>query len=234
MTFSYIVTFATSPSGAARIDAADLQAITELVRQTPGLRQGHVYLPTPPVQGPFANDGPFPQLVLQLYFDSIEEMEAALTSGGHLQALASPTDWPSLADAEVTQQAVLTRRFPVPHPHRQGPSDQPCCTYLVHYPGAAEDLNVWLRHYVTHHPQIMAKFPGIRGIEILTRVDWVDSMPWRRVHHMQRNHLAFGSHEALSAALTSPVMAEMRADFHGFPPFSGGNLHYPMSTLAVL
>lgn len=234
MTFAYIVTFANNREPAARIDSADLQAIVDIVRQTPGLRQGHIYLPTPPVTGPYANDGPSPQLVLQLYFDSVEQMEATLAPDGHLQALTSPAGWPSLAAAEVTQQAMLTRRFPVPYPRRQGPLDNPCCTYLVHYPGVPEDLNAWLRHYLTHHPQIMAKFPGIRGIEILTRIDWVDSMPWRRVHHMQRNHLAFGDHRTLSAALTSPVMTEMRADFHRFPPFSGGNLHYPMSTVAVL
>lgn len=234
MAFSYIMTFANTDNLAARIDAADTGAIVDIVRQTPRLRQGHIYTPTPPVAGPYTNDGPFPQLVVQLYFDCIEDLEAVLAPAGHLQALAQPDRWPSLAGAEATQQAMLTRRYPVPNPHRQRPVDHPFCSYLVHYPGEAEDLNAWLRHYNNHHPQIMAKFPGIRAIEILTRIDWVNSMPCRRVHHMQRNHLAFDSQEALMAAQTSPVIMEMRADFHRFPPFVGGNQHYPMTTVAVM
>jgi hypothetical protein len=28
-------------------------------------------------------------------------------------------------------------------------------------------------------------------------------------------------------------MQEMRADFHKFPPFTGGNVHVPMATLEI-
>jgi hypothetical protein len=38
----------------------------------------------------------------------------------------------------------------------------------------------------------------------------------------------------LSAALASSVIREMRADFHQFPEFAGGNAHYPMLTLEVM
>ena len=41
-----------------------------------------------------------------------------------------------------------------------------------HYVGQAEDLNVWNDYYLNHHPQVMARFPGIREIEVCTRVDW--------------------------------------------------------------
>ncbi len=54
------------------------------------------------------------------------------------------------------------------------------------------------------------------------------------VAHMQRNKVVFAHAQALSAALLSPVIHEMRADFHRFPPFSGGNVHYPMSTHAAI
>lgn len=108
------------------------------------------------------------------------------------------------------------------------------CSYLVHYPGAAEDFNAWLAHYVDHRPGIMRKFPGIRQIEIYTRVDWVSFMPWERVDYMQRNKLVFDSPDALTTALFSPVIAEMRADFAQFPKFTGGNVHYPMLTREIV
>jgi hypothetical protein len=79
----------------------------------------------------------------------------------------------------------------------------------------------------------MARFPDIREIEILTPIEWIDAMPWRRVHHMQRNRVMFDSPAALTAALTSPVRHEMRADFADFPPYEGGVFHFPFATEAV-
>src|SRR5260370_164267 len=81
--------------------------------------------------------------------------------------------------------------------------------------------------YIAHHPPIMARFPGIREIEISTRVDWCSGLPWPRVECMQRNKVVFDNPAALTAALNSPVRDEMRADFRDFPPFSGKSTHYP-------
>ena len=105
---------------------------------------------------------------------------------------------------------------------------------MVAYEGEADDLNAWLSHYIAHHPPIMARFPGIRAIEVCTRIDWCSAVPWTRVHHMQRNSVAFDDAAALDAALHSPVRDEMRADFHTFPPFSGRTSHYPMATQTVI
>ena len=57
--------------------------------------------------------------------------------------------------------------------------------------------------------------------------------PGRGVDHMQRNKVVFDDGAALKAAMNSSVMQDMRADFHTLPPFTGGNRHYPMRTVAV-
>jgi len=127
---------------------------------------------------------------------------------------------------------MLTRSFPVDVAEHPKGTTTPC-SYLVHYPGPAEDMNAWNLHYLKHHPSIMRTFPNVRQIEIYTRIDWVDRLPSRRVEHMQRNKLVFDSPEALSHALGSDVIKRMRADFVQFPPFSGGNKHFPMLTRTV-
>jgi hypothetical protein len=193
----------------------------------------HLFTPAT-AGGPFADDGPPPRLTLQRVFPDLQALEAAVAPDGHLQRLAAPNAWPSLAGTKVAQQAMTTRAFPVPDPKPAAVADPPRCSYLVHYPGHAEDLNAWLRHYLTHHPQLMTRFPDIRAIEIFTRVDWYDSMPWTRVHHMQRNKQVFDSPAALTAALESPAIRDMRADYHRFPPFVGGNIHYPMHTHTIV
>ena len=171
---------------------------------------------------PYLKDDKPPQLVLQLYFAALPELEAA---GRHVAALAG--EFPALAKADVTAQAMTARTFPVPEP------GQPGCTYLVAYEGESEDLNAWLGHYLDSHIPTMARFPGLRELEVYTRLDWVSALPWRRVNFMQRNKVAFDSAEALTAALHSPVRHEMRADFAAFPPFTGPVTHFAMTTRVV-
>ena len=229
MSFAYFLSFHDAAKG-ARVSAADRERVAALVKGTPGLARGLLFLPER-TRDPYNDDGASPALALELYFADIAALEAALAPTGHLQAL--PGALPSLAGIAATQQAMLARAFPVPDGRfRTPPGDLPC-TYLVHYPGRAEDLNAWLAYYIAHHPALMARFPGIREIEICTRIDWCGFLPYPRVEHMQRNKVVFDSAAALTAALNSPVREEMRADFKQFPPFSGGAAHFAMATIVL-
>jgi hypothetical protein len=200
----------------------------EALAATPHLQRAHLFTPEV-ARDLYFDDGPSPILAFQLYFSRLEHLEAAIGEGGNIHGVGARA-WPSLEGATVTHQAMWTRPFPVPEANRRV-SPVPCsCSYLVHYPGAAEDFNVWLRYYLSHHPQIMYFFPGVREIEIFTRMDWCDAMPWQRVEYMQRNKLVFDSAAALTEALNSPVRHDMHADRLQFPPFTGSNLHFPMET----
>jgi hypothetical protein len=228
MRFCYIVTFENA-SPEARLGASEKASIAALVAATPALT--HAEMHTPAVASDiYTADGPSPQLCLQLYFDDLLGLEAAISAKGHLQALADTDSWPSLAGAKAAQQAMYARHFEIAG---ASPATGPRCSFLVHYPGPAEDFNIWFKHYVASHPPIMRRFPNIRQIEILSRVDWIDAMPFRRVSHMQRNRVVFDSSEALTAALQSPVRHEMRQDYHRFPAFEGGSLHFPALTETI-
>jgi len=112
-----------------------------------------------------------------------DRVKAAIAADGHLQGLARPGAFPSLAGATATQQVMHARHFPIAG---GGATKSPGCSFLVHYPGPAQDMNAWLSHYIASHPPIMRRFPGIRQIEILSRVDWIDAMPFARVEHAAR------------------------------------------------
>jgi hypothetical protein len=232
MRIAYFLFFHDREAPTMRITPSEEARVIELVRATPGLQRGLVFTPTT-ASDPYLNDGPSPQLALELYFDDIAALEAALAPTGHLQALAAPDAMPSLTRAIIQQQAMLSRPYPVPEQQPVKDANDLRCTYLVEYPGQAEDLNAWLWYYVCHHPELMAKFEGIREIEICTRIDWCGFLPWPRANVMQRNKVVFDSPAALQASLNSPVRHAMRADFNKFPPFTGGNLHYPMNTREV-
>jgi uncharacterized protein (TIGR02118 family) len=186
--------------------------IPALVGGVRGLDKVHVYTPGR-AHDPYLNDGPPPPLLLQLYFDALPALEAAL---------AGPL---SSARRVCEVQAMLVRPFAVPEPRQD-----PLCTYLVAYEGEADDQSAWHAYYLAHHPRLMARLPGIRELEIYTPVQWICPPGWRQAHCMQRNKVSFDSAEALTAALNSPVRAEMRADYAKLPPFSGRVTHFPMAT----
>lgn len=233
MTFAYLLFFDNPPGADLTVDAGQKAAIREIVAATPGLTSGLIYTPET-AEDLFNHDGTSPPFGLQLHFSDLPALEAAVGRTGHLQALAEPCLLSSLHGAKATQQAMYVRHFPVDDAAIKTPAGALPCSYVVHYPGPAEDLNLWLTHYIAGHPPIMRRFPGIRSIEILSRVDWCGALPFERVNHIQRNRILFDSAQALEAALQSSVRHEMRADFHTFPPFEGGNKHFPMATDTVL
>lgn len=227
MNFSYLVTFLKADPQ-ARIGDDDLARITSIVTATPALARARLYTPES-ADDYYTNDGPSPIFAMQLDYDTMFDLEAAIAANGHLQLLAA-AEPPSLAGCRVEQQAMLRRPFPVADPVARVADGALPCQFLVHYPGHALDFDEWINYYLTHHPQIMFDFPGVREIEIFTRIDWLDAMPWTRVHYMQRNKLMFDSAHAITEAMHSPVRHAMRQDFEKFPPFEGSNIHHPMST----
>jgi hypothetical protein len=225
--------FLTFRSHATPIAAGELAKLDELLRATPKLGKALLHTSVS-ASDPYVKDKSSPPLMLQLYFNDLSDLEGAVSRNGHLGALTSHDEFSVLSSADVAQQAMVVRPFPVPEPAFQNMRGTPYCTYLVSYEGEAEDLNAWHNHYLDRHTKHMACFPGIRELEVYTRVDWVSSMPWARLNFMQRNKVAFDSPDALTQALHSPVRHEMRADYKTFPPFTGPNRHYAMATRVVL
>jgi hypothetical protein len=233
VSFTLFLTFHDQQSRALRLNDAEHARVVEIVNTTPRIRRGFIFTAAS-TSDPYGKEGPPPPLALQLYFDRIDALEAAAARAGHLQQLAAPGVLPSLRQARVEQQAMVARPFPVSDRLFRTPAGEVPCSYLVHYPGEAEDLNLWNDFYIAHHTPIMARFPGIREIEICTRLDWCGFLPWPRVNHMQRNKVVFDDAAALTTALNSSVREEMRADYRQFPPFQGGSCHYPMATFEVI
>ncbi len=227
MAFSLFLTFRLP--GDAALPEAEHARFAAILGATPGMRHALLYTPAQ-ARDPYLDDGPAPALAAELVFEAVGPLEAALGPAGHLHAVPAAT---SLAAAEATHQAMVRRAFPVPDPaFRTPPGEQPC-TYLVAYDGEAEHRDVWLAHYVAHHPPIMARFPGIRQIEICTAFDCISHLKLPRARCLQRNKVVFDSAAALNAALNSPARHEMRADFRRFPSFYGRNTHFAMHTRTI-
>lgn len=214
------------------LDEHDHQGLVALLRGCPGLIEGHVMTPVQAHDPHYAADlHASPALILQLEFAEIADLEQALRPHGYLQALAHDDLLPSLHSAVASHHAMLTRRYPVAEPAAETANE--LLSYMVEYAGPAKDENAWHLFYVTGHPPLLAKFPGIRKIEIYTPATVISALPFAVRRTMQRNKTAFDNPESMNAAMASPVRAALRKDFHNFPEFEGEAAHYPFRTVSV-
>jgi hypothetical protein len=228
VTISYFITGFNRRHPDPRLADTQRLELAEFMLGIPGLERAEIGVPAE-VQT-YHGDTPVPVLALRLDFAALPALERELAEGGRLHRLSGSTFWASLPLDHVSQQAMLRRCFL----DRSGAGNGAIgCDYLVHYPGKAEELNAWLRYYLSHHAPIMTTYPNVRGVDVFTRIDWCDSLPWQRVAYMQRNRIAFDSTQDLLAALASPVREQMRQDHDRFPPYSDGSRHYPMLVTRV-
>lgn len=228
--FSHFLTFI-HPDPQARLADADYSELVTFIRNIRGLVRAHLMTPVA-ARDRYIDDGPAPLLTLLLSFERLETLEAA--SGSHGEVCALSASLPaSLAQTQVCQQAMWTRTYEVFGEAPAPESERRSCSFLVHYPGEPESLNEWLTYYVRRHVPLMCRFPGVRAVEMYTRIDWIDALPWQRVHHFQRNRIVFDSAAELELALHSPVREQMKEDRGHFPPFCGGNVHFTLATATL-
>ena len=217
-----------APAGG--LSDAEREKAVEAVAGSPGLRKGYVHTPSP-APHPHAGRDIAPVLALELEFADVADCEAALRQQGGLRRLAEPGFVPGLAGTTASQQGMLRRSYAVPDPAGHGVTG--LCSYLVHYPGPAEDEQAWLDHYTTSHAPLMSALPGVRAVAVDTPSVVVSGLPFRFAGALLRNKVAFDSADALSAALASPAREALRADAAAFPPHAGGSVHVPMETRVV-
>jgi len=206
----------------------EYSALARLLRTVPRLVKALIHTPSP-AKHPYVDEGPPLGLVLQLYFANLPDLEASLSRNVNLRVLNSRTEFPALASGDTTEQAMLVRSFDVAVPGFKSGSEA-YCSYLVSYEGEADNPNAWHLHYLESHTRCIALLPGLRVLEVYTRLDWVSASSWRRVNYMQRNRVAFDNADALEAALSSPAREAIRADVLAFPAFTGPTRHVVMST----
>jgi uncharacterized protein (TIGR02118 family) len=189
----------------------------------PGLSAVDLYHPVlGGTHDPFTNDGPGPLLMAMLQFPTTEKLEAGLSDPRFEQSLGSRP-----AGVAVTGTSLERRFFAVPGSPDAGSPRAPF-SYVVRYHHPADDVALFVSHYLADHPPILAKLPQIRSVLCYLPVDIAAPAMVPAADYMLGNEVVFDSPEDFNAAMASPVRLELRAHFKSFPPFRGPNTHYPM------
>lgn len=216
--------------GLVALDQGSLQRLHEVIAALPGLVEAQILTPAS-VEDLYIKDDRSPPLGLHLTFLRIEALEAASSQSGALQRLCAPDVLTGLDPSRAEAQAFLRRDFEVDVPDHAG-APAPC-SFVVHYTGPAPDPAAWQAAYIARRPPVMRRMPGIRAIEILTPVDWLNGLPIPTARHLLRNRVLFDSPAALTAALQGPVRRDLRKEAEFMPEISGTNSHVAMMTETI-
>lgn len=219
-------------SGLAALDRDSLQRLREVIATIPELIEAQILTPAS-VEDPYVKDDLSPPLGLHLTFLRIDALEAACSRSGPLQRLCGPGVLTGLDPSCAEAQAFLLRDFEVDVSHHEGVPALAPCSFVVHYTGPAPDPTAWQAAYIERRPAIMRRMPGIRAIEILTPIDWLNGLPIPTARHLLRNRVLFDSPAALTAALQSPIRRDLRKDAELMPEVFGTNRHVAMMTETI-
>jgi hypothetical protein len=142
-------------------------ALVQSLRGIPALTRVTVSRAGGRAQDPAITHGAGPDGVLQLYFDDLLALEAALAPGASVDRAWRGSDVPALQRLRWSQQVMAVRRYALATAWpRQEQAIRQACTYFVSYEGQATDDEAWLAHYLRHHPPLMEKLPGLRALEV--------------------------------------------------------------------
>ncbi len=178
---------------------------------------------------PMTNDGKGPILTLQVCFSDVDSLEAGLRSS-EFKTIAD--ELAALPGARLSHDAMEMLFLPVAGEDEPGEWTAPL-SYVVRYHHPSVEPEAFVEFYITHHPQVEANFPDIRSIMCYVPIEFQAHADIHHENYMLGNEVVFDSTAALHAALTSPVLKDMKADSANIPDY-GHNTHFPMHRRRVV
>jgi len=181
---------------------------------------------------PYLDDGAGPLLLVELGFDDVAGMEAALGAADVLDALGDAATLP-VADCAVTLDAFEVVHQILPGETQATAQRRAPMSYVVRYYRPAEDEKAFTDFYIENHPPLLAEFPNIRGVMCFLPVEWRNPTALPMADCMLGNEVVFDSVADFDAAMASDVRHRLRADYMQFPKFSGPVTHFMMRRRSV-
>ncbi|HML08313.1 MAG TPA: EthD family reductase [Xanthobacteraceae bacterium] len=186
----------------------------------PGLVWLDLYAPAAAAShDPYVQDGPAPAHLAMLGFASPETLAQAARAPAFAAGL-SDIDAASCTAMRCLPSRLAGESSPAPLLAR--------FSYVVRYHRPADDEAAFVKHYLSGHPPLLGRLPGIRNVINYIPLSWhrADGPP--AANYMLGNEVVFADADAFNAAMASPVRHELRTHYHTLPRFTGRNTHFAM------
>ncbi len=220
--YSLKLTYEGSEDLSADLAAAFERTIADIVRSADGVCALDLFVPDQDRPVLFDNEGPPPALHVEIGLADIAAVQSLVATPEFSKAAA---DLASRADSVFGVDLYRVHRTTLPGASAPEARKAPM-SFIVRYYGPTEDPAAFARHYIAHHPDLLARFPKVRNVLCYEPVDW-DAAGLPRLSVIVGNEVVFDDVATLNAAMLSPVMKDLRKDSAAFPAF-GHSTHHPM------
>ncbi len=217
MTIALFLTYDRPATLAPRLQEAFRERALAFLAVRPEVKSVDLFHPAAGEVLVFGDEVP-PPLLVQIDVDTVAAAEALVAADG-FAAVAAIAERPPGLDVFQVQDFPIAQGEPVP---RTAP-----LSFVVRYFGPTDDDAAFARHYVTHHPPILARLPGVRNVLCYLPVAWRNRSGLKASGAFFGNEVVFDDLAALNRSMVSPVLAELRRDSSQFPRF-GHNTHHAM------
>lgn len=228
MAATLIVTFDTEADVAQALAGWFRSSPLDMLRTHGAPGEVHLFTPDPDwTSVPFFKDGPPPPLLAQIKGDSAADLAALARSRPFRDLMMTPPAphcKPNIGLFEQVETPVAGQGAPQP---RTAP-----LSFVVRYFAPVPDAGAFRTAYLDGHPQLLARFPSVRNVLCYLPVAW-DSGEFEPGNVILGNEVVFDDVPALTTALTSNVLAELKRHSLGLPP-RGRNTHHAMRRQRIL
>ena len=203
-----------------------MSAPLDLLKSSPRVNSVEFYTPEPSEERVHDMDELVPPaLMVEIGVDSLEAARTLVDSDKFQQLFNNKqrfTSTPERIDLEILEKI----HFALPGNDTPPPRTAPM-SFVVRYYGPVRNGSDFVDYYINHHPQIAARFPGIRNVLCYMPTGWRDMDRIDDEQMIVGNEVVFDDLESFKAALASEVFSELRADGENFEKW-GYSSHHAM------
>lgn len=224
MAVSIFLNFAGSAGDPEALAAAFVAGPLPELQAATGLRFVETFRPAAGAVPEFGEDAG-PALLAEINVDSLDDAERLLRSATLRDALRLSGS-AARGETPATVDVFHAVHFPLPGHARPPPRTAPL-SFVVRYYRPVKDEYAFANFYTSHHPLLLARFPGIRnvlcylptGLGLPAGIDPSGAF--------FGNEVVFDDLDSLNRALASDVLPQLRAEGKLFPSY-GRNTHHAM------
>ncbi|HWK61920.1 MAG TPA: hypothetical protein VNT00_10900 [Eoetvoesiella sp.] len=208
-------------------DHDGLENMRPALRRLDGLLRATLCI-SEPLADPLLNERTHAGACLALYFRTHHDLTQACANAAALNALFLSEPFRGCDPGELSHQVMQAHCFSTSDGTMGG--IQGGFGYMVGYEGDPTDPAAWVADYMENHVSLMQRLPGIRHIEVFTRIEpYVIPSMGLGQNWMLRNMACFATRREMAAALRSPARAALLAHRSGMAEHGGESEHISVS-----
>jgi hypothetical protein len=224
MNIAVFVTIWSAGMSSVDLNTHFLDAPLDYLKAENAVHTVEIYTPEPG-DVPKMDDVPAPSIIIQIDMNDEDAAVALTQSEKFKQIFLDKNSYDPTAE-KINLEITEAVHFPLPGLETP-PARTAALSFVVRYYGPVKDEAKFVEMYTSGHPQILAKFEGIRNVLCYLPLNWRSTGEVLDEKMIIGNEVVFDDLAALNLAIQSEVAPEAQGHSKHFQKY-GYNTHHAM------